>query len=69
MGLYEGLPLTERHDYGMVLPDKITLFKEQIETVCQNISEVEIEIRNTVIHEIAHHFGIDDKRLHELGLG
>ncbi len=66
LGLYEGLPLTERHDYGMVLPDKITLFKEQIETVCQNISEVEIEIRNTVIHEIAHHFGIAEERLEML---
>ena len=68
LGLYEGLPLTERSDYGMVLPDRITLFQEVIEEVCESRDEVVQEIRETVIHEIAHHFGIDDDRLHELGI-
>ena len=68
LGLYEGLPLTERSDYGMVLPDRITLFQEVIEEVCEGRDEIVQEVRETVIHEIAHHFGIDDDRLHELGI-
>ncbi len=69
LGLYEGVPLTERHEYGMVLPDKITLFQEPIEAVCSSRDEVIEQIRQTVEHEVAHHFGIDDDRLHELGAG
>ena len=69
LGLYEGVPLTEREEYGMVLPDKITLFQGEIEAVCSNREEVVEEIRQTVVHEVAHHFGIDDERLHELGAG
>ncbi len=67
LGLYEGIPLTERSDYGMVLPDRITLFQEAIESVCNSPAEVVEEIRKTVVHEVAHHFGIDDHRLSELG--
>lgn len=68
LGLYEGIPLTERHyDYSMVLPDKITLFQKSIEAICSSDDEVIREVRNTVIHEVAHHFGIKDDRLEELG--
>ena len=67
LGLYEGIPLTERSDYGMVLPDKITLFQKAIEAVCSTDDEVIDEVRNTVVHEVAHHFGIDDERLADLG--
>ena len=57
LGLYEGIPLTEREDYGMVLPDKITLFQVPIEEICSNDDEVIEEVRQTVVHEVAHHFG------------
>ncbi len=60
LGLYEGVPLTDRDEYGMVLPDKITLFQESIESVCSNRDEIVEQIRQTVVHEVAHHFGIDD---------
>ena len=66
LGLYEGVPLTERADYGMVLPDKITLFQKAIEDVCDNDEEIIEEVRDTVVHEVAHHFGIHDDRLDEL---
>ncbi len=69
LGLYEGVPLTERTtNYGLVAPDKITIFQKPIEDICRRGDEVEIkeQIRKTVIHEIAHHFGIDDKRLKEI---
>ena len=68
-GLYEGVPITDRDEYGMVLPDKITLFQESIESICSGRDEVIEQIRVTVVHEVAHHFGIDDDRLHELGVG
>jgi predicted Zn-dependent protease with MMP-like domain len=65
LGLYEGVPLTDRGDhYGFVMPDKITIFQKNIEAVCRNDDEVVVEVRKVVIHEIAHHFGID-----ELGWG
>jgi predicted Zn-dependent protease with MMP-like domain len=67
MGLYEGVPRTERSSaYGMVLPDRITIFREPILAVCSTAAEVRAEVRRTVLHEIAHHFGIDDDRLIEL---
>jgi predicted Zn-dependent protease with MMP-like domain len=67
MGLYEGVPLPSRTSaYGGVLPDRITLFQENIEAVCDTDEEIVEEIRKTVLHEVAHHFGIDDERLHEL---
>ncbi len=67
LGLYEGIPLTKRSThYGMVLPDKITIFQKPIETKCRNDDEVAAEIRSVVQHEIAHHFGIGDARLEQL---
>lgn len=66
MGLYEGVPLTERSEYGMVLPDRIILFQEAIESVCETDEEVLQEIKDTLAHEVAHHFGIDDAALEEI---
>jgi predicted Zn-dependent protease with MMP-like domain len=71
LGLYEGTPLTER-DGGWAtgsLPDRITIFRNPTLDVCDTRDEVVAEVRVTVVHEIAHHFGIDDDRLHELGWG
>jgi predicted Zn-dependent protease with MMP-like domain len=68
LGLYEGIPLTERgSDYFGVLPDRITLFKRNIENEAVDADDVREVVRVTVLHEIAHHFGIDDDRLTELG--
>ena len=70
LGLYIGVPLTDRgHGYGQALPDRILIYQEAIESVGFSESEVVAQIRETVLHEIAHHFGIDDERLKELGLG
>ena len=67
LGLYEGVPQTRRgRGYGMVLPDKITIFQGPIEARCRSEDEIEAEVRRVVRHEIAHHFGIDDDRLREL---
>ncbi|MDJ0316771.1 metallopeptidase family protein [Arthrobacter antibioticus] len=71
LGLYEGTPLTERDawwDSGS-LPDRITIFRHPIMGICQNRAEVIHEVTVSVVHEIAHHFGISDARLHELGWG
>ena len=67
LGLYEGVPLTERHEYSRILPDKITLFQESIEAVSSSDDDIVKEVRETVLHEVAHHFGIDDSCLDELG--
>lgn len=68
-GLYEGTPLTERdHSFGLVLPDKITIFREPLERDFRDEGELVAEIRRTVLHEIAHYFGIPDERMEELGL-
>jgi predicted Zn-dependent protease with MMP-like domain len=68
LGLYEGIPLTERlSDYSAVLPDRITIYRLAICAICDTEADVVDEVRTTVVHEIAHHFGIDDDRLHELG--
>jgi predicted Zn-dependent protease with MMP-like domain len=69
LGLYEGTPLTERGDAWAAgsLPDRITIFRRPILEYCRTPTEVVEEVRITVIHEIAHHFGIDDDRLHDLG--
>lgn len=67
-GLYEGVPLTERTSgYGLVLPDKITIFRQPIEAYCRSDEQVRRTVRRTVLHELAHHFGISDDRLRELG--
>jgi predicted Zn-dependent protease with MMP-like domain len=68
LGFYHGIPLTERTtNYGMVLPDKISIYRQPILRSCRNDAEVHKTIRRTVRHEIAHYFGIDDDRLEELG--
>ncbi|MGH3715986.1 MAG: metallopeptidase family protein [Micromonosporaceae bacterium] len=70
LGVYEGYALPDRGwDYGGVLPDRITLFRNPILRICHTEDEVVDEVAITVVHEIAHHFGIDDARLHELGWG
>jgi predicted Zn-dependent protease with MMP-like domain len=68
LGLYEGVALTERgYDYGGVLPDRITVYRLPILGICDTEEDVVREVAITVVHEIAHHFGIDEERLHELG--
>ncbi|WP_087871787.1 metallopeptidase family protein [Arthrobacter globiformis] len=69
LGLYEGVPLTERDSWWDAgsLPDRITIYRQPILDICSSREDVVDEVAVTVIHEIAHHFGIDDQRLHELG--
>jgi len=68
LGLYEGVPLTRRgRHYGLVAPDKITIFQKPIEAKCRYDADIKAEIQRVVRHEIAHHFGIGDGRLEELG--
>jgi|SRR5690606_8437001 len=68
LGLYEGTPLTERGEwYAGALPDRILIFMNPTLRICDTVDEVIDEVHITVVHEIAHHFGIDDDRLHELG--
>jgi len=68
LGLYQGIPLTSRTtQYAGVLPDRITIYRLAICAICQGEDEVADQVRRTVIHEVAHHFGIDDARLRELG--
>jgi predicted Zn-dependent protease with MMP-like domain len=70
LGLYEGHALTDRGwDYAGVLPDRITIFRNPTLRVCDTEQDVVEEVAVTVVHEIAHHFGIDDERLHHLGWG
>lgn len=67
-GYYEGIPLTHRGDYGaMAMPDRITIYRQTICAACRDEAEVVEQVRVTVVHEVAHHFGIDDGRLTELG--
>ena len=69
-GVYEGIPLTERGDYGgMALPDKVTIFRQTMCAACDSPGELVAQVRKTVLHEVAHHFGISDERLDELGWG
>jgi predicted Zn-dependent protease with MMP-like domain len=68
LGLYQGVPLTSRtSQYAGVLPDRITIYRQAVCAICRTEQEVADQVRRTVIHEIAHHFGIDDHRLTELG--
>lgn len=70
LGLYEGVPHTRRTGaYGMVLPDKITIFQKPIEAQCRSESEIAMEIQRVVRHEIAHHFGLDDEFLERIEAG
>jgi predicted Zn-dependent protease with MMP-like domain len=68
LGLYQGVPLTSRTtQYVGVLPDRITIYRQAICAYCRTEDEVIEQVRKTVVHEIGHHFGLDDDRLHELG--
>jgi len=68
LGLYQGIPLTNRTtNYAGVLPDRITIYRLAICAICNSETEVVEQVRQTVIHEVGHYFGIDDERLRELG--
>lgn len=74
LGLYEGIPLTNRASYGdanmsgkMVMPDRITIFRRSICAICDTEADVIDQVKVTVVHEVGHHFGLSDQRLHELG--
>lgn len=68
LGLYQGVALTERgHEYAGELPDTITIYRNAILDMCDNAADVRDEVRITVLHEVAHHFGIGDEKLHDLG--
>lgn len=70
LGLYQGVPLKDRtHYYGIVMPDKITLYKQNIELECKARGlDIQEEVKHVIQHEIAHHFGISDQRLKDLGI-
>lgn len=67
LGIYEGIPLTEREEYAGAMPDVIRIFRLALCDVCEDEQELTDEVYITVVHEFAHHLGIDDDRLHELG--
>lgn len=69
LGFYHGVPQTKRtHNYGLVLPDKISIYQRPIEMRCRTAEEVRRAIHHVLRHEVAHHFGIDDDRLREIGV-
>jgi predicted Zn-dependent protease with MMP-like domain len=68
LGFYHGVPQTKRtHHYGLVLPDKISIYQRPIERRCRTVEEVRATIRRVLQHEVGHHFGLDDERLREIG--
>jgi predicted Zn-dependent protease with MMP-like domain len=68
LGFYHGVPQTKRtHRYGLVMPDKISIYQKPIEMRCRTVEQVRATVRHVVQHEIAHHFGLDDDRLRDLG--
>ena len=70
LGLYDGIALTERGQYGFgEMPDRIILYREPLLSICDTVDELHDEIHVTLVHEIAHFYGIDDDKLHELGWG
>ncbi|MBO0847378.1 MAG: metallopeptidase family protein [Nocardioides sp.] len=69
LGVYVGVSLTERASSHTGLPDHITIFRNPLLEMCEDRAELVREVRITVVHEVAHHFGIDDDRLHDLGYG
>ncbi|WP_104125995.1 metallopeptidase family protein [Cryobacterium sp. Y57] len=70
LGLYDGVALTERGQYGFgEMPDRIVLYREPLLAICDTLDDLHDEIHITLVHEIAHFYGIDDDRLHELGWG
>lgn len=69
LGLYVGVPLTRRtHGYNLALPDRIIIFQRPLERIARSDGELVERVRDTVVHEVAHHFGISDQRLHEIEL-
>ena len=69
LGLYEGFPITEAFDGNMAQPDIITIFQGPIEDICDTDEEIREQVRDTVVHEVAHYFGISDAELTDWGLG
>ncbi|MBF0672912.1 MAG: metallopeptidase family protein [Salinibacterium sp.] len=70
LGVYEGVAITDRGQYGFgELPDRIVLFREPLMAACEDMDELKDQIHVTLVHEIAHYYGIDDVQLHELGWG
>lgn len=68
-GLYQGVPLTKRtRSYGLVLPDKITVYQRPIEMFARTPATIRMQVRKTVLHELGHHFGLGEERLRELGV-
>jgi predicted Zn-dependent protease with MMP-like domain len=67
LGLYQGVPLTNRGTYAGAVPDRITIYRRPICAICDTEEEVVEQVRRTVVHEVGHHFGIGDRRLRELG--
>ncbi len=68
LGFYHGIPLTERtHHYTLTLPDKISIYRRPIEMRCRNLADMRAMVRHVLWHELAHHFGLDDERLREIG--
>ena len=68
LGLYRGVPLPRRtHQYGLVLPDKISIYQCSIEARCNSVEQMSATVLRVLRHELAHHFGIEDGRLHEIG--
>lgn len=69
LGLYEGIPLIDRVNYSMVLPDRVTLFQRPLEATCATLDELAREVQVTVVHELAHHLGWGDEDIHRMGFG
>jgi predicted Zn-dependent protease with MMP-like domain len=70
LGLYDGVAVTERGQYGFgEMPDRITLYREPLLAICDSLDELRDQVHVTLVHEIAHFYGIDDAKLHELGWG
>ena len=70
LGLYHGTPLTERSvEWPPMLPDRVTIYQRNLEAICRTRQELVHEIRATVLHEVGHHFGMDEEDLDELGFG
>ena len=69
LGLYEGVPLVDRMNYTMVLPDRVTLFQRPLEAMCATVQELQFEIQTTIVHELAHHLGWGEEDIHRMGFG
>jgi len=67
LGLYQGIPLSKRSHMGMQLPDKISIYKRNIEQVCRSSEQIREQVRKTVMHEIGHHFGLNETQIREAG--